>query len=55
LSNRPIIKHSRQPERIRFLKSNSLDRVMPKDGRIVENWHLEDNPTLLKQLGAIKP
>lgn len=26
-----------------------------KDGRIVENWHLEDNLTLLKQLGAIKP
>ena len=24
------------------------------DGRIVENWHLEDNLTLLKQLGAIK-
>jgi predicted ester cyclase len=25
------------------------------DGKIVENWHLEDNLTLLKQLGAIKP
>lgn len=24
------------------------------DGQIVENWHLEDNLTLLKQLGAIK-
>ncbi|WP_109126410.1 ester cyclase [Dyella sp. C11] len=24
------------------------------DGKIVENWHLEDNLTLLKQLGAIK-
>lgn len=24
------------------------------DGRIVENWHLEDNLTLLKQLGAVK-
>lgn len=26
-----------------------------KDGRIVEDWHLEDNLTLLKQLGVIKP
>ncbi|WNC91723.1 hypothetical protein RI103_13625 [Paraburkholderia sp. FT54] len=26
-----------------------------KDGRIVENWHLENNLTLLKQLGAIEP
>jgi len=24
------------------------------NGKIVENWHLEDNLTLLKQLGAIK-
>lgn len=24
------------------------------DGRIAENWHLEDNLTLLQQLGAIK-
>ena len=24
------------------------------DGKIVENWHLEDNLTLLKQLGVIK-
>jgi hypothetical protein len=27
----------------------------PSISRIVENWHLEDNSTLLKQLGAIKP
>ncbi|WP_446727883.1 hypothetical protein [Paraburkholderia sp. SG-MS1] len=26
-----------------------------KDGRIVENWHLEDHLTWLEQLGAIKP
>jgi len=25
------------------------------EGRIVENWHLEDNLTLLRQLGAVKP
>lgn len=24
------------------------------DGKIVENWHLEDNLTLLKQLGVVK-
>jgi len=26
-----------------------------KDGRIAENWHLEGNLTLQKQLGVIKP
>jgi len=26
-----------------------------KNSRIIENWHLEDNLTLLKQLGAITP
>ncbi|WP_144145459.1 ester cyclase [Paraburkholderia sp. BCC1884] len=31
-----------------------IDRTLP-DGRIVENRHLEDNLTLLKQLGAVKP
>jgi predicted ester cyclase len=25
------------------------------DGRIAENWHLEDNLTLLKQLGVVTP
>jgi predicted ester cyclase len=33
----------------------AFDLYRVKDGRIVENWHLEDNLTLLKQLGAIKP
>jgi predicted ester cyclase len=32
----------------------AFDLYRVKDGRIVENWHLEDNLTLLKQLGAIK-
>ncbi|NYH22037.1 ester cyclase [Paraburkholderia bryophila] len=33
----------------------AFDLYRVQDGRIVENWHLEDNLTLLKQLGAIKP
>ncbi|MBU9681589.1 ester cyclase [Burkholderia gladioli] len=26
-----------------------------RDGRIAENWHLEDNLTFLRQLGVVKP
>jgi predicted ester cyclase len=33
----------------------AFDLYRVKDGQIVENWHLEDNLTLLKQLGVIKP
>lgn len=33
----------------------AFDLYRVKDGRIVENWHLEDNLTLLKQLGAVQP
>jgi predicted ester cyclase len=33
----------------------AFDLYRVKDGRIVENWHLEDNLTLLKQLGALQP
>ncbi|WP_454874645.1 ester cyclase [Paraburkholderia xenovorans] len=33
----------------------AFDLYRVKDGRIVENWHLEDNLTLLRQLGASKP
>lgn len=32
----------------------AFDLYRVQDGRVVENWHLEDNLTLLKQLGAIK-
>jgi predicted ester cyclase len=33
----------------------AFDLYRVADGKIVENWHLEDNLTLLRQLGAIKP
>ncbi|MBV8659476.1 MAG: ester cyclase [Burkholderiales bacterium] len=33
----------------------AFDLYRVVDGRIAENWHLEDNLTVLKQLGAIKP
>jgi predicted ester cyclase len=33
----------------------AFDLYRVKDGQIVENWHLEDNLTLLKQLGSIRP
>ncbi|RFU46217.1 ester cyclase [Paraburkholderia sp. DHOC27] len=32
----------------------AFDLYRVKNGRIVENWHLEDNLTLLKQLGVVK-
>lgn len=33
----------------------AFDLYRVKNGRIAENWHLEDNLALLKQLGALKP
>lgn len=31
----------------------AIDVLHINDGKIVEDWHLEDNVTLLQQLGAI--
>ncbi|GGP20693.1 ester cyclase [Silvimonas iriomotensis] len=33
----------------------AFDLYRVADGRIVENWHLEDNLTLLQQMGIVKP
>ena len=33
----------------------AFDLYRVQDGKIAENWHLEDNLTLMKQLGVIKP
>ena len=32
---------------------SAVDMYTIKDGRITENWHLEDNLTLMQQLGAV--
>jgi predicted ester cyclase len=39
----------------RPIQFDAVDIYTVKDGRIVTNWHLEDNLSLLKQLGAVKP
>jgi predicted ester cyclase len=33
----------------------AIDIYRIANGRIAENWHLEDNLTLLQQLGAVGP
>jgi predicted ester cyclase len=48
----PVSKPKGNGQSVEF---QALDLHRVKNGRIVENWHLEDNLTLLKQLGAIKP
>jgi predicted ester cyclase len=45
----PLTGHGQQ---ISFLATD-IYRIV--DGRIAENWHLEDNLTLLQQLGVIAP
>lgn len=32
----------------------AIDIYRVQDGKILENWHLEDNLTLMQQLGAVK-
>jgi predicted ester cyclase len=37
----------------RASRFDAVDLYTIQDGRIVANWHLEDNLTLLKQLGVV--
>lgn len=39
-----------QGQEIRFI---ATDLLAVKDGRITDNWHIEDNLTLLKQMGVV--
>jgi predicted ester cyclase len=39
----------------RSIQFDAVDIYTVKNGRIVANWHLEDNLTLFKQLGVVKP
>ncbi|WP_224372100.1 ester cyclase [Hyalangium versicolor] len=39
----------------RVIQFDAVDIYTVKNGRIATNWHLEDNLTLLKQLGVVKP
>ena len=32
----------------------AFDLYRVVDGRITDNWHLEDNPTLLQQMGVVQ-
>jgi predicted ester cyclase len=42
--------HPATGKTVRFL---AIDILRIRDGKIVEDWHLEDNLTLLEQLGVI--
>jgi predicted ester cyclase len=33
----------------------ATDILRVQDGRITDNWHLEDNLTLMQQLGIVQP
>jgi predicted ester cyclase len=39
----------------RAIRFDAVDIYTIQDGRITTNWHLEDNLTLMKQLGVIAP
>ena len=38
----------------REIRFDAVDLYRIQAGRIVANWHLEDNLTLLKQLGVVR-
>ena len=33
----------------------ATDILRAQDGRITDNWHIEDNLTLMQQLGMVQP
>jgi predicted ester cyclase len=39
----------------RAISFDAIDTYTIRDGRIATNWHLEDNLTLLRQLGIVSP
>jgi len=39
----------------RAISFDAIDIYTIRDGRIATNWHLEDNLTLLRQLGVVSP
>lgn len=47
-----LVDHKNLSEINNFIATD-IDRLA--HGRIVENWHLEDNLTFLQQIGVVKP
>jgi predicted ester cyclase len=39
----------------REISFRAVDIYRVQDGQISDNWHLEDNLSLMQQLGAVKP
>ncbi len=39
----------------REISFRAVDIYRVQDGQISENWHLEDNLSLMQQLGVVKP
>ncbi len=47
-------KFKEHPPTNKPVKFFAIDILQIKDGKLIQDWHLEDNLTLLQQLGAIK-
>ena len=39
----------------RAISFRAVDIYRVQDGQISDNWHLEDNLSLMQQLGVVKP